>query len=152
MNNNKRITIEVDGFTVQAILHPNFSWKRSTKTRIYVGGEEQVDFSEAYAMQRENEAAYREANPTHPFYGKGAFPAEDKLFASLNRQVVKNLKAVVEELRMTDERLEDILASGGKLTFSRTAGCGCGCSSGFVPERMILIDGQSVESLFITKK
>ncbi|AYN55918.1 hypothetical protein PBI_COLTRANE_47 [Microbacterium phage Coltrane] len=147
-NNNNRIEFDVDGFTVSALLHTSTPWVRNlTKTRIYVGGEESVDFTEAYALQKANAEAYGS-----PFYGKGEFPAEDKLFASLNRQVVKNQKAVVEELRMTSEELDDILAAAGKLTFSRTAGCGCGCSSGFVPQHMAYIENRAIESLFITKK
>lgn len=147
MNNNNRIEFDVEGFTVSANLHPEYSWKRPTKTRVYVGGEDEVDFTEAYAMQRANAETHGD-----PFYGKGTFPEEDKLFAALNRQVVKNQKAVIEELRMTSEELDNIIAPAGKLTFSRTAGCSCGCSAGFVPTNMMIVGGRQIESLFITKK
>ncbi|AUG84844.1 hypothetical protein PBI_DISMAS_47 [Microbacterium phage Dismas] len=143
----ERLTIEADGFQVTIVLHPAYGWKRNTKTRVYVGGEEEVDFSEAYAMQRANAEEHGD-----PFYPRGTFPEEDKLFARLNRQVVKNQKAVVEELRQTSEEADDVLARAGKLTFSRTAGCGCGCSPAFVPDNMLVHEGRDIESLFITKK
>lgn len=147
-NNTNRIEIELDGLKVSAILHPETVWVRNrlTKTRVYVSGEASVDFTDAYAMQRANAETHGS-----PFYGKGEFPAEDKLFAALNRQVVKNQKAVIEEVHETDEGLSEAILAGGKLTFSRTAGCACGCSPAFVPERMIVINGRKVESLFITK-
>ena len=151
MNTNKNRTIlTADGFTVSIDHHSRYSYKRPTKARIYVSGEESVDFTEAYAMQRENEAAYSAANPERPFYGKGDFPEEDKLFAKLNRQVVKNQKAVIEEALQTVEGL-DFLADN-PLTFSKKAGCGCGCSPAFVVKEGIQHDGLWVESIFITLK
>ena len=152
MNTNKNRTIlTADGFTVSIDHHPRFTYKRPTKARIYVSGEESVDFTEAYAMQRENEAAYSAANPERPFYGKGDFPEEDKLFAKLNRQVVKNQKAVFEEACQTVEGLAELFLPENTLTFSRTAGCGCGCSPAFVPKAGLFHDGLWVESIFITK-
>ncbi|WIC89472.1 hypothetical protein SEA_BAJUNIPER_49 [Microbacterium phage BAjuniper] len=145
-NNTNRVHLEAEGFTVQVVLHPLYSYKRPTKARVYVGGEEDVDFSEAYAMQRANAETHGD-----PFYGKGTFPEEDKLFAKLNRQVVKNQKAVIEEAMQTSEAVADLLADR-KLTFSRTAGCSCGCSSGFVPDQGIRYEDRWVESIFITKK
>ncbi|QIN93709.1 hypothetical protein QDW23_gp50 [Microbacterium phage Stromboli] len=139
--NEKRLEIEADGFQVTAILHPAHSWKRNTKTRIYVGGQDEVDFTEAWELLREKDPQ-----------NVGASEEVNALFRRLNRQEVKNMKAVVEELRQTSEEADAVLSVGGKLTFSKKAGCACGCSPAFVPETMLNINGRDVESLFITKK
>lgn len=140
-NNDKTLTIEVDGFKVMAILHPAHTWQRKTKTRVYVGGQDAVDYSEAWELLREKDPQ-----------NIGASEEVNALFRKLNRQEVKNMKAVVEELRQTSEEADAVLSVGGRLTFSKKAGCSCGCSPAFVPEHMLNINGRDVESLFITKE
>ena len=55
MNNNNRIEFDVEGFPVSANLHPEYSWKRPTKTRVYVGGEDAGDiFGRVEAIPREH--------------------------------------------------------------------------------------------------
>ncbi|QED11470.1 hypothetical protein SEA_VITAS_47 [Microbacterium phage Vitas] len=95
------------------------------KARVYVDGEVDVDFTEAYALQRAN-----------GFVAKGENAEEDKLFAKLNREVVKNKKAVFEEALTVFPELAEMFL-GKKVTFSRTAGCGCGCSPAFVPSSQL---------------
>lgn len=102
------------------------SWetrRSNKKTRIYVSGEEAVDFTEAHAMQKANLEA-----------GITEHPEEDKLFAQLNRIVVKNMKEHADPV-IGAELFDDIFCNSiedFKMNFSRTAGCACGCSSGFV--------------------
>ncbi len=140
MNTNRnRIVLEADGIQVIIDHHPR--WGKTTKARVYVSGEAEVDFSEAYA-RRDAQGAW----------DRGVDEETDKAFARLNRQVVKNKKALIEEALQTVEGLEELLTDGNKLTFSRTAGCGCGCSPAFVPQTGITHDGLLVESIFISKK
>lgn len=127
---HQRATLTNGDITVQVeVVMWAYNREDSRKARVYVSGEEDVDFTEAYAMQRANGYA-----------NKGTNPEEDKLFAKLNRQVVKNQKAVIEEARVAIPELAEML-EGKSLTFSRTAGCGCGCSSGFVPSSQIGASG-----------
>ncbi|QOP66641.1 hypothetical protein SEA_LAHQTEMISH_50 [Microbacterium phage Lahqtemish] len=140
-SNDKTMTIEADGFKLTIILHPAHTWQRKTKTRIYVSGQDDVDFSAAWELLREKDPQ-----------NIGASEEVNALFRKLNRQEVKNMKAVVEELRQTSEEADAVLSVGGRLTFSKKAGCSCGCSPAFVPEHMLNINGRDVESLFITKE
>jgi len=98
--------------------------EKATKTRLYVGGEAEVDFSAAY------EADYADGGPKP----RGQRPEVDKLYDSLNRQVVKNKKALLAEAKEQAAVAE--LLGERKMTFSRKAGCSCGCSAGFILDGM----------------
>jgi len=140
MNNNKNRSILTAGdFEVRIDHHPRYGYKRPTKARVYVSGNEDVDYTEAYALMREQDPQ-----------NVGASEEVNALFRKLNRQEVKNMKAVIEEALQTVEGL-DFLADN-PLTFSRKAGCSCGCSPAFVVKEGVQHDGLWVESIFITKK
>lgn len=124
------------------------------KARVSVDGEDEVDFTEAYALQKAN-----------GYQNRGVNPEEDKLFAKLNRQVVANKKAVIEAAKAESAYLAEML-DGRKLAFSRTAGCSCGCSPAFVPDRHLggtieypehdgttrVAEGVKVRNLWVTRK
>lgn len=139
MTNTARTTIESDTISVSIDHHPRFAYTRPTKARVYVSGEESVDFTEAYALMKE-------LDPQN----QGLSDEVNALFRKLNRVEVRNQKAVIEEALQSVEAL-DFLADR-KLTFGRKAGCSCGCSPAFVVDRGVQHDGLWVSSIFITKK
>lgn len=140
MNNNTNRTILTAGnIEVKIDHHPRFGYKRPTKARVYVSGNEDVDYIKAYALMKE-------LDPQN----QGVSPEVNALFRKLNRQEVKNMKAVIEEALQTVEGL-DFLADNS-LTFSKKAGCGCGCSPAFVVKEGVQHDGLWVKSIFITLK
>lgn len=143
-NGNQFIDIELDGFTVRLLTMPRWKREAQKKTRIYVDGEPDVDFTEAYAMQK--------ANGYAPI---GTNPAEDSLFRKLNREVVKNKRAVIEALLGQPTEMLDLLG-GMKLSFSKYAGCSmCPCSPGFIAElpiKRIAETNQSITDIWITRK
>lgn len=113
--------IESDDFTVKLSIEGGW-WNKPKKLRIFVDGEEKVDFSEAYAMADQENGLRRGIND-----------AMDKAFDKLNRQVVKNQKAVLLEAIESNDIVRNIIG-GAKFGFWKTAGCGCGCSSGWIAE------------------
>lgn len=120
--NVARVEFETEHYVIHADFTLwGFSQEDQRKARIYVAGEDDVDFSEAYALQKAN-----------GYQDRGTNPEEDKLFNRLNREVVRNQKAVIEGAMAEDEWVRSLLEAV-KLTFSRKAGCSCGCSAGFVP-------------------
>lgn len=80
---------------------------------------------------------------THPFAApeyigaadihtkRGAFPAVDKAWDKHNREIVRRKSIVFREglKAVLKEKHNDV-----KFRFSRTAGCSCGCSPGFIVE------------------
>lgn len=128
---NNFIVLDTDSHKVKLLVGK--SYDRPRRLRVYVGGEEPVDFTEAYDLQKANGYASRGVNPD-----------EDKLFDRLNRRVTKNKRAVLNDARQgfLADILEDL-----SFTFSRKAGCSmCECSPGFVADRVlkVRIDGLSV--------
>jgi len=122
-------TIKRDGFEIRVHLTDTNSTYRNTypKVRISVDGEQDVDFSEAYKLAEEVGSLSR-----------GASVEADKMFDKLNRQVVKNKKAVIAEaIEKFDELsfLKDV-----KFNFSRYCFCSCPCSPGFIGEARPFID------------
>jgi len=94
----------------------------------------------------------RKAHKKMPKYintRRGEFPTIDKAWNALNRQIVREEKAVLEagleaSKEVLDERSLDqevldynpIEAYPKVQTFHRKAGCGCGCSPGFILHNM----------------
>jgi len=135
---------EIGEFTVT--VHTKVWDEKATRTRLYVSGEQDVDFSAAY------EADYADGGPKP----RGERPEVDKLYDQLNRQVVRNKKALLAEAKQQEPIAE--LLGEAKMTFSRKAGCSCGCSAGYILDRMLTVQtcqGQkAVSSIWIepTKK
>ena len=133
---SKRYTTEMvlEGTTYEVMyLGRDYSSRaafRSHKTRVSVSGEDRPTMLvPAYTM-------------------RGDDPANDALWRKYNREVVKLMKAVA--LPVIHEILDD---ENPTLTFSRTAGCSCGCSPAFKLDRLIYKEQVGVvESIYITRK
>lgn len=114
---------------------PNwYSRKSPRKTRIYVSGAKEVDFTPAYDLVKRDGTA----NRNH------ASDEQNKMFDRLNREVVKNERAVAEQAIAEVEELHNMLADL-KLSYSRYAGCTCGCSPGFVASDVL--KGRAVDNI-----
>lgn len=139
----RRMTVETDDYTI-VFVEVLQSWHRDArkKARVYVFGEVEVDFAEAYEMQKANDYAPRGTNPV-----------EDKLFNKLNRQVIANKREVLEAAMEAVYELGEVLVDA-KFNFSRTAGCSCPCSPGFIVDRVIrdTESGLTISDIFITRK
>lgn len=98
--------------------------RKAKNTRVYVDGEDPAAESLALA-----EAASKAAGT----YLREVSPEADKLWDKHNRELVRNKKAFLQELREEYELLDNLLA-GRKLNFSRRGGCSCGCSPAFVAD------------------
>lgn len=112
-----QVTIENDEWKIYLV--ESDEWK-NRKLRVYVEGYESVDFDEAYAMATEDSGLRRGVNE-----------AMDKKFDQLNRKVVKNQKAVILEAIESVDVVRNLIGST-KFGFWKTAGCSCGCSSGWI--------------------
>ena len=139
------IDIDLDGFTVRLRTVQDWDREAQKKTRVYVGGEEKVDFSEARALSEAAGTYRREANVE-----------ADKMWDRLNRQVIKNKRAVVEAALAQPSELSELLG-GLKLSFSKYAGCSsCPCSPGFVAaaavKRLVGDSHRNVTDIWIDTK
>lgn len=113
-------TVTTSDYDYQVRLTTAKTWK-AKKTRIYVEGETEADFSEA---QKLSELAGS--------YSRGVSPEADKAWDRGNREVVKNQRAVIDRALECSPLLRQIVG-GEALKFSRKAGCSmCPCSPGFV--------------------
>jgi len=119
--------------------------EKAKRTRLYVSGEEDVDFSAAYEADR------ADGGPQP----RGQRPEVDKMFDALNRQVVRNQKKVALEAIAAIEPLAELVGKQ-KMTFSRKAGCSCGCSPAFILDATAMVDtdkgARFVSSIAVTKK
>jgi len=118
-----------DNDNFKVTIHTRAWDDKATKTRLYISGEAEVDFTAAY------EADSADGGPKQ----RGERLEVDKLFDRLNRQVVRNKKALVLEAKDGDAAVADLLGDL-KMTFSRKAGCGCGCSPAFILDGMLTAD------------
>lgn len=140
---NGLFTVEDDSFKVYVSTKSNYN---PSKVRVYTEGEVDVDFSAAYAMANEETGLLRGKNEEM-----------DKAFDKLNRQVVKNKKAVIEEAIEKNSVVRTLLG-GAKYGFWKTAGCSCGCSSGHIADayprlrRMGFYGWSAVDAITIVKK
>ena len=62
---------------------------------------------------------------------KGEDPDSDAAWRKYNREELRLMRAIVDPV------VKDEFPELGKLSFSRTAGCSCGCSPAFRAERMV---------------
>jgi len=134
---------ENDEFTISIRTR---AWdEKSKRTRLYVAGEEPVDFTAAYEADR------ADGGPQP----RGQRPEVDKLFDALNRQVVKNQKKVALEAVASIPALAELIEDC-KMTFSKKAGCSCGCSPAFILDQTIMVPtdmgARFVSSIAIEKK
>ena len=141
------VKLENDEFRIS--IKCNASWYKPKKARIFVDGYAEVDFTAAYDMRSEETGLRRGYNDEM-----------DKLFDKLNRQVVKNQKAVIVEAIDKSSVLRAMLGNA-KFGFWKTAGCSCGCSSGFIADAYAVIESDrdgnihrrfTVEDIFVFKK
>lgn len=132
LRGGQRAEITVGDITVKFILtNKNDSYRYVyPKTRIFVDGEQDVDFATAYEL----------ANAAGSF-SRGVSEESDKMFDKLNRQVVKNQRTLIEEAMELVPELAAVL-DGVKMFHSRRAGCSCPCSPGFVAQARIHVGAE----------
>lgn len=139
------IVISTDTHEVRFI-GPKYAYEQAKlrncarKTRISVWGEDRVDFSDLPAGWQ---------------YSKD--PVVVKACKAKNKVEIANQLAVIKEAQPLLEAVNHGELAEQKLKFSRYAGCSCGCSPGFIADRLIVvnIDGQRpfyTESISITRK
>lgn len=116
-----------EGYEYEVIIRANMTYKKTKKTRFYIGGEDKVDFSEAQAM---SEAAGSQM--------RGESVEADKAWDAANRQVVKNQRDVMEQATMVSNVVREMVF-GHKFNFNKKAGCSCGCSPAFVADDVLTI-------------
>tara|TARA_R110000782_G_scaffold63220_2_gene129692 strand:+ start:796 stop:1350 length:555 start_codon:yes stop_codon:yes gene_type:complete len=115
--------IKITTNTLQIVLKFHDYVNVSKKLRVFSDGETAVDFAEAYEM-----ASSRSSHM------KGVDAETDKLFATLNRKVVKNKKALINEAIESVYVVNQILRRL-EIKFDKKAGCGmCPCSPGFIAD------------------
>lgn len=125
---NPDVRFEVDGIRIHFVAELHSRFGRVKRARYYVYGEEEVDFSDLYKIA-----------------DWGNDPALKPEFNRRNRIVVKNKRDV---LNAGFEAMRGLApeAISSKLSFSRKAGCNCGCSPGFVGEqRLIQMGGRTYQ-------
>lgn len=120
-----RAHVKVGDITIQVAVSRGWNKDDRKKARVYVSGADDVDFTEAYAATN----ADAEKKGSYPI--RGDYPETDKMFDRLNRQVIKNERALVEAAIAASPELAALVGST-KLHFSRHAGCSCPCSPGFI--------------------
>lgn len=113
---------------------------RARKTRVHVWGENRVDFSDLPSGWKYNDD-----------------PAIKKAVRAKNKIELANMDEVrLEALPLFEAAHHEELATL-KLKFSRYAGCSCGCSPGFIADRLIVLklDGQQplyIDSIHVERK
>lgn len=101
------------------IRYNNWDDRRLTKTRVYTSVSEQ-EVKDQYGLDRPE------------FSQKGEDLENDKAWKKYNRAEVAIMKAKVLVA------FEDLGMESITVKFSRTAGCSCGCSAGFVADHLIM--------------
>lgn len=71
------------------------------------------------------------------FTAKGEDPANDAAWRAFNRAELAIRKPIVAEALALVGQWVDTNATGARAFFSRKAGCGCGCSPGFVVDAVL---------------
>lgn len=113
------------------------------KPRVYTSGEAPVDYTPAHEMAQARDS-----------YLRGTDAETDRLFDKLRRQQIANKREFVTSATAMSTEIAALIG-GSKLSFSRKAGCPCGCSPGFILDTAHMIDiGNAVhawiESIFIS--
>ena len=95
-----------------------------------------------------------------PFSMRGEDKAVDKAWDAYNRAEVKLMKAEIEAAAKAtagryatanSEFASIVAAMTQDLTFSRKAGCSCGCSAGFVSKMHVMFRGNSISQISVSK-
>ena len=131
-------TIARDGFNIHVVAERGRYNRRPKKIRYYVDGFENVDYSDLMVTDNwPND------------------PALTPEFKRRDRIELKHMRAVLEP-GMAILRAEMPGAASEKVSYSRTAGCSCGCSPGFIGgfPRKIEFDGDTywTTDVWVTKK
>ena len=96
-----------------------------------------------------------------PYSVRGEDKDVDKAWDAYNRAEVKLMKAEIEAAAKSvvgrfatgNSELADVIAAMTQgLTFSRKAGCSCGCSAGFVSKMHVRFRGNAIEQISVDKK
>lgn len=78
-----------------------------------------------------------------PFSVKGKDPEVDIAWRKYNRAEITIMRERARKW-LDDNGLSDV-----KLSFSRKAGCSCGCSPGFIADRQIVQDRGTILDIFV---
>lgn len=105
-----------------------------------------------------------------PYVGRGKDKDVDKAWDAYNRAEVKLMKAEIEAAAKSvvgrselaavigrfatgNSELTDVIAAMTQgLTFSRKAGCSCGCSAGFVSKMHVRFRNNAIDQISVVKK
>lgn len=112
MDETKTVTTEQYTFTVRRRPKDSTRHWKSGKVRVFVSGQDAPEFD-------------------NPPYGstRGDGSDEDRAWKRYNREELRLQREVLAQATAAMPELAEQL---GKLSFSRKAGCSCGCSPGFV--------------------
>ena len=96
-----------------------------------------------------------------PYVGRGKDKDVDKAWDAYNRAEVKLMKAEIEAAAKSvavryapanNEFASVVAAMTQDLTFSRKAGCSCGCSAGFVSKMHVRFRNNAIDQISVVKK
>lgn len=122
---------EIDGYAFH-LMFAEWPVRPDHKTRIFIAGQAPVtemEQPESFEDEPEINRQWRRYN---------------KLEIAKQREVLEAGMALIAD---------QLYAQPDKISFSRTAGCSCGCSPGLVADRALRNKlGQQIENLWITKK
>lgn len=130
MNTKGEWTFEYEGDAYEVKVRPDRDSRRnSINSKAYVCDVDRVEPSPSLA---EIHARAVELGAVNGYTVRGAYPEIDKMWDEHNRQIVAAKRDLfLAALRAGDPTWTG-LSAGDKLTFSRKAGCSCGCSPGFI--------------------
>lgn len=108
-------------------------------------------------------APYVEPEMEMPVFGiKGQDAENDKAWHAYNREEVRLMKTELNralvEARAAAELGDEgawaafLAAMDSGVKFSKTAGCSCGCSKGFVANTMVRVDGYFLDQISVSHK
>lgn len=133
-----RLTFCMEDVEVKMDLAPRWSVRSDRKTRVFTSG------------------ANLEKPADLEYTLKGDDPEMDARWAKFNRAEVATMRELADFI-FTNDDFRCIFVGGldPKLSFSRTAGCPCGCSAGFIASKKIEIRRDDtfyvVTDIFITQ-
>ncbi len=131
------IVLESDIFQV-TIIPESDSWRPSSRrqrARVYVDDEVIDSLSDAYVYRALRDAE-KQLDNERRWSKRDLFPEVDRLYDALNREIarLKRTIALVIVTRLVNTQHIEPLSGKAKVrgTFSRKAGCSCGCSPGVI--------------------
>lgn len=126
MNTTTKTYFQFNGQTFQIKdINKSNGWDQESRKipRAYVWGAPEISITPV-----EDEAKRLGLDNIHT--RRGEFPSLDQAWNKYNRQVVAAQRLVLETA------LDHIVKEPGRMSFSRKAGCSCGCSPGFILKDM----------------